>query len=84
MDQIKLKIYTPDGIVCDEMVSSITLPGSLGRFTILNNHSPIISSIDKGKIKYISNDETTEIESSEGFVEGKDNNVTIYIEWIAK
>lgn len=62
------------------MVSAVTLPGSSGRFTILLNHSPIISSLQKGQIKYTSEGVTTELEVSEGFVEGKENNITVCIE----
>lgn len=80
MDKIRLKIYTPEGSICDKMVSAVTLPGSLGRFTILNNHSPIISALEKGIIRYTSGGVETELEVSEGFVEGRDNNVDICIE----
>lgn len=84
MDKIRLKIYTPEGSICDKMVSAVTLPGSHGRFTILNNHSPIISSLEKGIIKYTSEGEETELEVSEGFVEGKYNNVAVFIESYSK
>lgn len=84
MDKIKLVIYTPQGNVVDKMVSSVMLPGSIGTFTILINHSPIISSLDKGKLRYISKGETVEMKISEGFVEGNDNVVNVYIESIIK
>ncbi len=84
MDKIKLQIYTPEGCICDEMISEVTLPGTLGRFTILVNHSPIISSLEQGNIRYISKGEATQIGIKEGFVEGNMNNVTVYTESYTK
>lgn len=78
MDNINLKIYTPNGIICDTMVSLVTLPGRLSSFTILKNHSPIISSLEQGVIKYVSSNETNKISIDDGFVEAKDNIVTIF------
>lgn len=84
MDNISLKIYTPEGSIFEGMVSAVTLPGSLGTFAILKNHSPIISSLSKGKIKYTSKGKETEIEVVDGFVEGNDNCVTVCIESFTK
>ncbi len=82
MDRIKLAIYTPQGNIVDEMVSSVMLPGSQGTFTILVNHSPIISSLETGNIRYLSNGQTVEMKISEGFVEVNENIVNVYIEYI--
>lgn len=60
------------------MVSSVTLPGRLSSFTILKNHSPIISSLEQGAIKYVSSNETHTINIDDGFVEAKDNVVTVF------
>lgn len=84
LDNITLNIYTPEGSIFEGMVSAITLPGSIGTFTILNNHSPIISSLEKGTIKYTVKGETTEVGIQDGFVEGKGNTVTVCIESIVK
>ena len=49
---LKLKIVSPERIEFEGEVVSVLVPGSLGQFEILNNHAPIISSLDKGKVVY--------------------------------
>lgn len=48
---IYLEIITPDKKVFEGEVTLIQLPGSKGSFTILNNHAPIISTLEAGTIK---------------------------------
>ena len=45
-----LEIITPDKKVFEGEVNLVQLPGSKGSFTLLKNHAPIISTIDKGII----------------------------------
>jgi len=45
-----LEIITPDKKFFDGEVASVTVPGSMGSFEVLNNHAPIISTLDRGKI----------------------------------
>lgn len=82
LDNITLHIYTPEKSIFEGKVSAITLPGSFNTFTILKNHSPIISSLTKGSIKYTANNKIAEVGIKDGFVEAKDNIVTVYIESI--
>lgn len=46
-----LEIITPDATLFEGKVSLIQVPGSMGRFTILQYHAPIISTLEKGKIR---------------------------------
>jgi len=48
----------------------------------LDNHAPIISSLQKGILSYACNEKDNEIELpiEGGFVEGKDNEVNICID----
>ena len=48
---MKLEIITPDKSVFEGEVSLVQLPGIDGSFEILNNHAPLISVLQKGKIK---------------------------------
>jgi F-type H+-transporting ATPase subunit epsilon len=45
-----LEILTPDKKVFEGEVTSVTVPGTMGSFEILNNHAPIISTLDDGKL----------------------------------
>jgi F-type H+-transporting ATPase subunit epsilon len=48
-----LEIITPDKKIFEGDVNLVQLPGSKGSFTLLKNHAPIISTLDKGTIKVI-------------------------------
>ena len=60
--------------------TSVNLPGKVGAFTILENHAPIVSTLDKGVITITNKEEVSEIEIVSGFVEVHDNEVTICVE----
>jgi F-type H+-transporting ATPase subunit epsilon len=45
-----LEILTPDKTVYEGEAVSVNLPGALGFFEILNNHAPIISTLEDGKV----------------------------------
>ena len=47
-----LSIHTPEKVIFDGKVSSLSLPGRLGPFQILENHAPIITTLAKGDIRY--------------------------------
>lgn len=48
---MKLHIITPQQVIFDGEVDSVSVPGKNGTFQMLNNHAPIVSSLDKGTIK---------------------------------
>jgi F-type H+-transporting ATPase subunit epsilon len=78
---LKLKIVSPERIEFEGEVVSVLVPGSLGQFEILNNHAPIISSLDKGKVVYgLPNGEKELLEISGGFVEVQKNVVSLCVE----
>ena len=49
---LTLKIVSPERVEFDGEVESVLVPGTLGSFEILNDHAPIISSLEKGKVEY--------------------------------
>ena len=77
---LKLMIIAPDRLVFQGEVESVTLPGTVGSFTVLNNHAPIISSLVKGKIAYMDANGTTEMTVQSGFAEVMDNILSICVE----
>ena len=76
---ITLKIISPERMVLSTEVSLVEIPGTMGRFEILKDHAPLISSTEKGVIRYVREGESHEIECSAGFVEVRDNTVTVCI-----
>lgn len=51
MAELNLDIITPFKSVFKGEVKSITVPGTKGRFQVLKNHAPIISTLEIGMIK---------------------------------
>ncbi len=49
-NSMTLEILTPDKKVYEGEVTSVTVPGTLGSFEILNHHAPIISTLEDGKL----------------------------------
>jgi len=76
-----LEIITPDKTVYSGQVKLVQLPGSKGTFEILNNHAPIISTLNKGKIK-VEEESGNELffDVDGGVVENKDNKIIVLAE----
>ena len=47
---MELNVITPTNKIFDGKVVSVSLPGQAGTFQVLNNHTPIISSLKTGEI----------------------------------
>jgi len=76
-----LEIITPDKKVYSGQVKLVQLPGITGLFEILNNHAPIISTLERGKIKV--EEESGQVlyfEVDGGVVENKDNKIIVLAE----
>jgi F-type H+-transporting ATPase subunit epsilon len=55
-----LEIITPEKELFNGEVTSVKFPGTTGGFEVLNNHAPIISTLEKGEIRVITSYNTTE------------------------
>ncbi len=77
---MKLEIISPEKILFSGDVELVTLPGTSGSFTILEKHAPIISSLNKGILSYRINGKDIELEINGGFIEAKNNIVSVCIE----
>ncbi len=78
---MKIEIISPEKVLFRGEAEAVTLPGVMGSFTIMHNHAPIISILKKGTIEYGSvagSKATIPVES--GFVEGKNNIISICVE----
>ncbi|MFA6355463.1 MAG: ATP synthase F1 subunit epsilon [Candidatus Paceibacterota bacterium] len=70
---LKLKIVTPEKLILEEMVESVTLPTKEGEITILPNHVPIIAPLSSGDIVSLVGGEYVPIAVVGGFLEVKNN-----------
>lgn len=77
---IRLTVVSPEHVLFEGTVEHVTFPGTAGAFAVFPEHAPIISSLTKGKIVYTKDGEPHTIEIKSGFVEVKDNNISVCVE----
>ena len=77
---MNVSILSPLKTLFQGEATSVNLPGKIGAFTVLENHAPIVSTLDKGVITITNKEENTEIKIVSGFVEVHDNEITICVE----
>lgn len=53
MKKLYLNLVSPEKELYNGEVESVTLPGMMGAFTILPQHAPIVSSLRRGKVAYV-------------------------------
>ncbi len=70
MKDLHLTILSPEEKIFDGEVKSVTLPGTMGLFTILPQHAPIVSSLREGSLVYVVKDGSEHsLDIKGGFVE---------------
>lgn len=77
---LHLEIFSPEKEIFSGEVAHVTLPGTMGSFTILPQHAPIISSLQAGFLSYVTakGEEHTE-QVKGGFVEMNGNKVSVCV-----
>lgn len=77
-----LEILTPQAQVFSGEVTSVQLPGSKekGSLQILDNHAPLISSLQPGKVTVKQGNAAKVYFIKEGFVEVLNNRVAVLVE----
>ncbi len=77
---MNIEILSPQKSLYKGDVQLAKFPGVTGSFEVLKNHAPIISSLEKGQIKLIDNNQKTHyFDIDEGFVEVINNKITVLI-----
>ena len=81
---LHLRIVSPEKIEFDGAVESVLVPGTMGQFEILNDHAPIISTLQCGTVVFTTADGKQQLEIQGGFVEVQKNKVSLCVELKAK
>ena len=77
-ENIKLEIVTPEKVVADEDVQIVMAPGILGEFGVLSGHTPFLTTLKLGSVKYRdSRGDERRVFVSGGFAEALPGKVTI-------
>ncbi|MEA1897532.1 MAG: ATP synthase F1 subunit epsilon [Bacteroidota bacterium] len=78
-----LEIITPEKTVYTGEIKLIRVPGSEGSFEVLSNHAPIISTLTKGDIKVVTEDDKeNHFEINGGVIEIRENKIIVLGEFI--
>jgi F-type H+-transporting ATPase subunit epsilon len=78
---MKIEIITPDRKVYDGEIKSVRVPGKKGSFQVLNDHAPIISTLENGPVIIVdeaNNEKMFEIDG--GVIEVKANKIILLAE----
>lgn len=79
-----LEVVTPDQKVFEGEATSVTFPGSDGEFQVLNNHSPMISALGKGRMKIVASGKEEFVMIDGGVVEVLNNKVVVLAESVTE
>lgn len=80
-DNILLEVVTPECSVVSERAQIVMAPGSLGEFGVLNGHTPFLTSLKVGTLKYTdANGKERAVFVSGGFAEALPDRVTVLAE----
>ena len=77
---LQLRIVSPEKVEYDGAVESVLVPGTAGQFEILNDHAPIISTLQKGVVEYVNQEGKVSLNILGGFVEVQKNVVSLCVE----
>lgn len=70
---MKVELVSKEGILFAQEAEHVSVPGELGYMGILNNHTPLLSPLKKGKITI----EENEFDIDEGFIKVSRNYIII-------
>ena len=80
MATLQLEVVTPERRVLSESVETVVAPGLGGELGILPGHTPLISQLQTGVLSYTSGGRTLQLHVSGGFIEVKDDVVSVLAE----
>lgn len=84
MAELTLEIITPEKPIFNDTIESVTIPGTMGGFQILNDHAPLLSSFEIGIVKVSQGSADSFFTTAGGTVEVKDNKVLVLADSIEK
>lgn len=79
MAKIKFKIATPEKVVLESEVDSVTCATQMGEVTILPNHIPLVANLMPGEMKVVENGKPNYLFVAGGFLEVRPNNEVVIL-----
>ena len=80
-DKILLEVATPEKLVVSEEVDFVTAYGGLGEFTVLPGHTPVLTTIEPGILRFGSGGNVKEYAVGWGYAEIRAYKVIMIVEF---
>jgi F-type H+-transporting ATPase subunit epsilon len=81
---MNLIILTPGQNVFEGQVTVVNTPGTAGKIEILENHAPLVASLSEGDINVVTQaSEVLNFQTTGGFIEVLNNNVSILLDTVS-
>lgn len=74
---IELEIVTPEDKIFDSQVDSVIVPGIEGEMDVLVNHTPLVTTLNPGELRYRKDGEEISLAVGEGILEVTANRVAV-------
>lgn len=76
---LQLRILTPERVVYDSQVDSVSVTTSSGAITVLPNHIPLVSELGLGSIKITKDGEEILLANTGGVIEVRENGEVVIL-----
>ena len=76
-DTLRFEVVTPSRRVLEGRAAEVRIPGVLGELGILPGHTPLLTSLGTGEVKFTDGDTTTQLVVQGGFAEIQPDTVTV-------
>lgn len=76
-EKVLLEVVTPEKTVVKEEVDIVMAPGVLGEFGVLPGHTPFLTTVKPGEVRYRIGGNAYYVVIADGFAEVLDNKVSI-------
>lgn len=81
---MNITVLTPEKEVYNGPIQTVKVPGTKGRFQVLNSHAPVVSSLDAGSVVLRKEDgEEIVFQIESGFVEVLKNEIALLVSGIS-
>jgi F-type H+-transporting ATPase subunit epsilon len=76
-DSLRLRVYTPERQLADEVVREVTAPGAYGQIGVLPDHAALVTLLEPGILSYKQDAKVVSFQIGGGFAEVRDNVMTV-------
>ncbi|MBT5808265.1 ATP synthase F1 subunit epsilon [Candidatus Uhrbacteria bacterium] len=79
MSKISLNIVTPERVVYEDEVDSVSVMTEMGEVTVLPNHVPLVANLRAGELRLTKDNEEHFLVSSTGFLQVRPGNQVVIL-----